>query len=204
MHFCVDVLPIFQNKCAYGPCHATPQNMGSSPRFPNGESSPAAGMILDSSEGVASTAVNHVAHGSNTGAAAGTGGPPSTPFGIDMPIIDPGAPDNSWLLYKTLLNIPATQDDGVAGLCGPYVTASSFAQGVSSPVSSDERARLSNYILGREMPYPMNPTEPEPAADAGDLPLSVAELERVRAWIGQGAVVEDCAQCVLDAGAVSP
>jgi hypothetical protein len=195
MHFCVDVLPILQNKCAYGPCHVTPQNMGASAAFPDGESRPAQGLILDSSIGVASTAVNQTAHGSNTSGTAGELKTLSTPFGIDMPIIDPGSPGNSWLMYKTLLALPPAQDDMIQGVCGPEVTASTFGSDLVSPVTIDERARLSNFILGREMPYPTTPSQGEPSANPGDNPLSIQELERVRAWIEQGATVDDCNMC---------
>ena len=51
-------------------------------------------------------------------------------------------------------------------------------------ISDAERATLSNYILGREMPFP--PPSGTPLQDTND-PLTLDELERMSLWIAQGA-----------------
>jgi hypothetical protein len=51
-------------------------------------------------------------------------------------------------------------------------------------ISDAERATLSNYILGREMPFP--PPSGTTLEDDND-PLTLDELERMSLWIAQGA-----------------
>lgn len=60
----------------------------------------------------------------------------------------------------------------VSGVHALPVTAMSIA----------ERATLAQYILGREMPFPVNVAHPDPTAN-----LTLDELERVSLWIAQGA-----------------
>lgn len=220
MNFCVDVLPMFQSKCSAPQCHGSPQNIGAkSATFPDGYSRPAMGLVLDNSVGFQATAVGRVAEGSNTGARAGLGSPPSHLFGVDMPIVDPGDPGNSWLLYKLLLAPPPTYGDGgdpnvPPTTCAGVTTAGPFPIKIAvPPLSDDERARLSDYVLGREMPYPTLPGsgDPAPVTETTDNPpLSFDELEKVRAWIlgmvGSGVV--DCSACtgapIGDAGGPPP
>lgn len=199
INFCNDVLPIFSASCSQGTCHGAVE----------GKARPAAGLVLATSTGVANTAISRVANGSNTGPFAGAGHSPSHLFGIDMPIIDPHDPGNSWLLYKVLLGSPApalevveagTTDAGVppsdgglgAGVprsCAPQPPFQSTA--FDAPGLSDaERDRLSNFVLGNRMPYPSMPGR-DNAADT----LTLAEMQRLRAWIQQGAVVTDCSSC---------
>jgi hypothetical protein len=105
-----------------------------------------------------------------------------------MPIIDPGDPGNSWLLYKVLLapNPATTTSPALICTAGQTVPAP-VSQATSAnpapttvPLSDSERAILSEWVLGNQMPYP--PTGA----------LGLDEMERVRAWIAQGAAVEDC------------
>jgi hypothetical protein len=52
------------------------------------------------------------------------------------------------------------------------------------PLSEAERITLSNFILGREMPFPSDPSAPlgtDPSA------LTLTELENVSFWIAEGA-----------------
>lgn len=56
-------------------------------------------------------------------------------------------------------------------------------------ISDAERATLSNYILGREMPFP--PPSGTPLQDTND-PLTLDELERMSLWIAQGAPTPSC------------
>ena len=129
------------------------------------------------------TAVGQVADESNTGPAATSGSWGPCPFGVDMPIIDPTAPGNSWLIYKTLLAIPSAPDAAAADNA-PGASFSSYGAGMTSPVSAAERQRLSNYILGNSMPYPA-PAAAEPSTST----LSQADLIRLSTWIAQGAPV---------------
>lgn len=183
--FCSDVLPVFVAKCATGACHG------------NAEAA-SAGLALGTSTGVVQTAIARVARGANTGPIAGRGAPPSRRFGEDMPIVDPGNPGNSWLMYKVLLAplpSPLPTDAGAATLpvCANGATLSPpftpLAPFLPQP-SAFERGVLSDYVLGREMPYPL-PSVTGYSVQA----LTFDERERVRLWIAQGAAVPECGAC---------
>jgi hypothetical protein len=196
--FCKDVLPIFESKCETGVCHAS------------GVHSPM-GLLLDNPQDVAITAVGRVAQGSNTGPRS-QAQPAGLTFAVDMPIVDPGPgspptgdPGHSWLLYKLLMAIP---------LQPPSMTVQpKFCDGGMSapptmgpmhlipwqPLSGDERARLSNIIPGREMPFPGDPSAP---LDQPQNTLTPDELELIARWIAQpraagtGLAPASCSSCV--------
>jgi hypothetical protein len=173
--FCKDILPIFRIRCAS--CH--------------GRSLPAAGLRLDSPQGVNATAFR-VAQGANTGPLPASR-PPGPVFGVDMPIIDPGSggsaggdPGNSWLLYKLLLAVPPQSSMIMARTCDGGAASPTDVHAIhlvqSSTATAEERARLSDYVLGREMPFPDFPADPLGNTTA---PLTMDELERVSRWIAQ-------------------
>ncbi|HEY3815703.1 MAG TPA: hypothetical protein VGL81_00950 [Polyangiaceae bacterium] len=173
--FCSQVLPIFASKCGTAVCH------GTGPL-------PAAGLLMTTPEGIQATAVGRVAQGSNTGNAA-SAEPPGLLFGVDMPIISPGSPGNSWLVYKLLLaeppacsSTPGTACD--AGAPGVEDNRYPLVTPAWALLSDSERATLSNYIQGREMPYPVDPSAP---LDSTTAPLTGDELDTVSTWILQGA-----------------
>ena len=187
VRFCNDVFPIFTEHCSAGICHGAPEQ----------GNAPAAGLLLSTSLGVAKTAIGRVAQGANTGAASGRAESPGHLFGVDMPIIAPGSPANSWLMYKMLLSVPRADDAGLPAVrkrCFPNrdkPNPPSDPFGGNPPSSAPflrlddaERARLSDLVLGNAMPYP-----------SPDNTISFAELERVRVWIEQGAEVDDCGAC---------
>jgi hypothetical protein len=178
--FCKDVLPIFANKCTLVTCHG-----GSA------GSLPAAGLLLTTPAGIRETAINRVAQGSNTGTRS-TAQPGSRPyFGVDMPIIDSAnAPGNSWLVYKLLLAAPACSVQPTTCDAGAPAPTQRLAYKPWSPLADSERATLSDWIPGREMPYPVDPSVvPGTTND----PLTVDEMQTVSLWILQGAAVPDCA-----------
>jgi hypothetical protein len=107
--FCSDIMPIFLQKCGTSGCHSGPL--------------PAEGLGLDSFAAVQLT-IKRTAQTANMGTSAyppsvpGCGASTCPPFGVDMPIIDPGTsarssgdPGNSWLLYKLLLALPSPCPD---------------------------------------------------------------------------------------------
>ena len=286
--YCRDVAPIFQQRCSASSCHGARITSGDTSRFGDGVSSPAAGLILETSEGMRH-AIRRVANGANTGARSQTqeGG---RLFGVDMALVSPGFPDESWLIYKLLLAVPSdpattpaaefarcdgrtvvnradvctTSNDCNAGVpgtgtvcnkgtntcldgcdqdsdcavgtcdatgkqcktlppslggpctqnadcgtaagwqraCDPQTKkcASRLAAApvagivpaeLATPPDDIERAILSDYVLGLQMPYPNmsanGPTNGNPA-------LTFDELERVRLWILAGANVPS--ECV--------
>lgn len=186
--FCRDVLPVFIAKCSSSTCH------GSGDRA-------AASLVLDTSGGVGATALNRVAQGSNRGPRSGQVTTSERLFGVDMPIIDPGNPGNSWLLYKVelpRLPLPPQVTPRYActnGLLEPQVSFAFTPLAPNAQRSADEieRTILSDYILGREMPFPV----PSPGGYE-DLPLTFEEREKVRLWIQglpKGSSVPECGGC---------
>ncbi len=181
---CNDVMPIFQNWCSNTACHGTPPGDGTFPRE---------GLALDSPIGLLNTAIGRASQESNTGPLASLDNPPGKQFGIDMPIIDPGNPGNSWLMYKLLLAPGATATAQTPLSCGgtaktPLPTGVSQATKANPDaptvaISASDRAILSELVIGNQMPYPPNP------------PLAIDELERIRAWIAAGAKVVQCPNC---------
>jgi hypothetical protein len=187
--FCRDVLPIFASKCSLSTCHGT-----------GGQA--AASLVLDTSAGVGATALKRIAQGSNTGPLSSS--PPSgqSRFGVDMPLIDPGNPGNSWLMYKVDLARPpgiVDQTDKLACTNGvleqrvPFVFAP-LAPRTQRAADDIERSILSDFILGREMPFPLVPS----TGGYGDAPLTFEEREIVRIWIKSlvpGPAVPECGGC---------
>ena len=196
--FCADVIPIFQNRCSGGKCHATPL----------GSQLPAEGLILQTPDGVANTAIARASQESNTGARAGVGLPAQRLFGVDMPIVDPLNPGNSWLMYKLLLARTRPVDQGLDGgawACGR--TAALPAPALAStptfivPLADDEKTRLGQFVLGSQMPFPVfrpaDQATPQTSTDdeTDELPCTFDEMERIRAWISQGATTAECPLC---------
>jgi hypothetical protein len=187
MSFCRDVFPVMQAKCASGsPCHGAPDP----------SSKPAGSLVLTLPNGFRQTAINRVAQGSNTSARPEIQ-PPGNVFGIDMPLIDPGSPGNSWLMYKVLLaRLPTVVPTDGPDVClgpGPLGKLELPASSNTSVVEADdfERHALNDYVLGREMPYPAPPDSVSYSTQA----LSYEERQRLRMWIAQGAIVQDCGAC---------
>ena len=177
---CEDILPIFAAKCQGNGCHSDSGGKA------------AASLVLDTTIGIKGTTLGRPAQGANTGGKAQALAPGRV-FGINMPLVDPGNPGNSWLLYKMLL-APLPK----AGTPLSYTCTSPLApsvvytpNGPYSPAPTDrETAVLQDYVPGREMPYPVaKPTVYE------ELPLTFNERELVRIWIAQGADAPDCQGC---------
>lgn len=189
MDFCVDVLPIFEQRCGGASCHGSP----------TGTLMPAMSLVLDTSEGIARTAVGRLARGANTGPRAGVGSQTTRVFGIDMPLVDPGSPGTSYLLYKCLLAPTGTGAAGVAQRLrcdntGGVDPVAPFVAAPSAPAWTDaDRAVLGGFLPGAPMPYPYFSPQGEVQHD---LALSTDELQRVRAWIAQGAPLQACALCL--------
>jgi hypothetical protein len=185
--FCRDILPIFTSKCSAAQCHGSAHGAGGP--------TAAAGLSLDSARSVAATAVGRPAHGANTGPTT-SAQPPGIAFGVDMPLIDPGNgepgggnPGNSWLLYKLLLAVPpSVSSTSYAGACNGEAPADTGAMHIlitpalADPAHDPARSTLTDYVLGREMPFPSNPAAP---LGQSVEPLTIAELERVSRWIAE-------------------
>jgi len=133
-----------------------------------------------------------------------------------MPIIDPGSgapaggnPGNSWLMYKLLLAVPSPTsmvvplscDGGTVAPTDVTMTHVVAQPALSNPVQDPARAVLADYVLGREMPFPLTPAVPlDQNANPLTGPLTIDELERVSRWIAQpppsGGLVPATCGCV--------
>lgn len=186
--FCRDVLPIFKAKCSRFGCHAD-------------GSSAASGLELASSAGVATTAIGRVAVGAHTGGRANEPAVASRRFGADMPLIDPGNPGQSWLLYKVelaelptgaVLPAPKITCDGASTTSPPpYAPLVPVV-----PASADERARLSDAVLGSAMPFPTHTVR-----SYADQALTFDEREVLRRWVaslGPTSGVPTCGDCTFE------
>jgi hypothetical protein len=93
---------------------------------------------------------------------------PSRAFGVGMPLVTPGNPGNSYLVYKLL----AWGEPVASG------SPSATAERLHAPLSQDEAARLRGLVVGQAMP----PDAPR---------LDFRDVANVSAWIAQGASL-DC------------
>jgi hypothetical protein len=173
MSFCIDVKPIFVNSCSGNGSANSCHNLA-----PGDNDFPRAGLVLTSNDGLLATARGRISQGSNTAGVASQAVPPNRVFGENYPIIDPGHAATSWLMYKVSLAplgttpIPATS------------TPPTPTRITQVDPGDDERAVLSDYVLGTQMPFPTY------GNNASANPLTFEERERIRLWIDQGALVD--------------
>ena len=195
--FCTDIFPLFtasrnpsntQGLCSNKACHSAQLSAESNV--------PATGLVLNSQEGIRHTAIGVEATEATTGALS----VPITAqnsFPVGMPIIDPGDPGHSFLVYKLLLpDVNGAPDGTGAGFSYSGCNATPpFDYGPNPHLASaDEANRLAQYIHGRRMPWG-DPTPDGLSFTNGGTPLTLDELERVSLWILQGApVVDNCCQ----------
>ncbi|HTA88793.1 MAG TPA: Ig-like domain-containing protein [Polyangiaceae bacterium] len=158
------------NTCSTATCHENPDSSTAS--------YPPMGLSL-TDWGLFYTAINHVAHQTETGESAlGPGFLSSPRFGVQMNLVTPGAPESSYLMYK-LLRKPSNYalDSGEpcqTALHPPVADGACFV-----PTNDDaELARLREwFVLGD--PMPKDKDTPAPFSRDG--------LVRVAAWISAGA-----------------
>lgn len=157
--FCDAVLPLLRGRCAGAACHGTGGDLA--------KELPAAGLVLASAAGLERTAIGRVATLANDGPLPRPR-PPVTPFGLDMPLVDPGDPGNSWLVYKALI---------ARGSGAQALRASSST--IAASLSDAERSRLAEHVRGEPMPRTGSP-------------LGEDELTGLTAWIEGGAITAVC------------
>ncbi len=170
---CQDVLAIFARAtstgllCSGSGCHRPPARMG---------------LDLSSAQGLAATAIGRVAH------EAAVGPRPDVPLedpprvGVQMPVIDPGRPGNSYLMYKLIRNT-----DNFTAPAGPCVTEHQveLPKGQCLPPSHAESLRLREWFVTGE-PMPLRRT-------VDDHPhLEQSDLRTIQSWIAGGADLAGC------------
>lgn len=164
---CSSVVSTLSNHCDSSGCH------NSKDRVMGIDFSDANGLVL--------TAIGRVSHQTETGPR--TGVPTQNPdrFGEAMPLIDPGRPDNSYLLYKLLLSpenywLSPSEPD----LCATSHLAPVGDGCVSVLASPDENERLRDWFLrGVGMPRAVGEAAPRF--------LVRRELRDLESWIRGGA-----------------
>jgi hypothetical protein len=194
--FCKDIRPLFmatrtdapnvQGLCSQAACHGATSKDNYS----------AMGLVFSSPEGIRHTAINVEAEETTTAALSVSISAQNT-FPVGMPIIEPGDPGHSYLIYKLLLpDLNGAPDGTGAGFsytmsCGPVTPP--FDYGPNPHLASaDEAARLAALVPGRRMPWG-DPDKNGIFGLGGGTPLTLDELERLSVWILQGApVVDDC------------
>jgi hypothetical protein len=149
---------------------------------------PPMGLDLSSARGLYYTAIGHVAHQAETGNTAANEGLESPArFGVQMNIVDPGNPANSYLMYKLLAKpdnyrLDASEASCVTGYHAPV------SDGNCLPPSDDEAIQLREWFV-RGDPMPKN------GVTGGFAPIVAsithADLLRIGSWVATGA---SCAQ----------
>jgi hypothetical protein len=161
---CARPVSILLGGCAYGSCHLQLPEAGA-----------AEGMDLGSVASLLATAVGHPSHETQTGESARDPDQSGLRFGRAMPILDPGVPGASYLVYKLLAN-------RTTPLTLPFPPDPSGDPTVDPP----EVARLrKTLVVGMPMP-------PITAAGAAPLP---GEAEWLSEWLLQGAPMPASGNC---------
>ena len=140
------------------------------------------GMDLSNANGIILTAIGQVAHQTETGPKTGT--PTQNPdrFGVAMPRIDPGRPDNSYLIYKLLLSPEnyrySPGDPDPCGTSHPLLPVGEDC--VSVLATPEENERLQSWFL-RGVGMPRVRPDSEPSY------LVRRQLRGLESWIRAGA-----------------
>lgn len=171
---CGDMLDIFSRTtssgamCSGSGCHRPP----AAPM----------GLDLSSGEGLAATVIGHVAHETATGPRPDVPLEDPPRVGVQMPVVDPGRPGNSYLMYKLIRNT-----DNFSAPAGPCVSDYQVAlpKGRCLPPSGTENTRLREwFVTGQPMPLPRT-------ANAHPH-LEQADLRAIQTWIAAGAHLDGC------------
>lgn len=166
---CDDILARLNASCGGGCCH--------------GGESPAMGLRLTDLDALRATAIGKVARQTDLGDRIGVPLTDPARFGVGMPVIDPGNPHNSYLLYKLLLS-PRNLEPCRSPDCEPF-TALPGAERCRAP-SEAERVLLAEWFV-QGAPMPLDPAPgcamSEPSA------FDCATFQALARWIERGA---DC------------
>ena len=123
-----------QSGCAKGDCHF-------------GDSAPMS-LRLDSRASLLETAIGHVAHEADTGPIAGRPLVDPPRFGTGMPVIDPGNPGTSYLLYKLLIGRENFGDD-----CATKYAVPTPNGGCPIPDPAEQQRLRDWFVRLEPMPY---------------------------------------------------
>jgi hypothetical protein len=136
---------------------------------------------LSSERGVVLTAIGRVAHQTETTPNAGVELQNPARFGAAMPRVDPGRPDNSYLMYKLLAAPENYRGADDPDPCATRYENLAVDEATCVPASADETERLRAWFL-RGLPMPRTPS-----AAAEPAWLTREQLRGIQAWIQGGA-----------------
>jgi len=180
---CDRILEIFASAgCSASGCH--------------GGAIPSTGLLLDRAESIVQTAVDRAARQTELGAVVGVPLQDPVRFGLQMPIIDPGQPANSYLLYKLFrgeFSHWLGPDD--PGRC---TSRYSVALGPDCvPPSESELTRLREwFVRGSAMPPPVSGSSDAPGSAGApnsappEVTLFRPELREIQRFIAGGAICQ--------------
>jgi hypothetical protein len=148
--------PTYESTCdlldALAPGDPPEKRAGCSSNSCHGGAGARMGLRLDNNEGLLQTAIDRVAHQTEHGAKTGVPLQSPAKMGVNMPILDLGRPENSYLLYKLLRN-PRNFSEP-AGLGCTTVHQVPLPDGVCPEPSAAEADRLqASFVRGLPMPY---------------------------------------------------
>jgi hypothetical protein len=151
--------------CAISGCHAGKE--------------PEVGLNLEDRAGIERTALRLPAHETFTGPSSTDAPKNPNLFGVNMPIIDPGNPGNSFLLFKAMIR-PDNYETNT-GDDQKQLTSDQPVGGEKTP-SEAEIVRLENgFVKGQPMPVFQS--------------IGIHQLRTLQAWIAAGAPLADDASC---------
>jgi hypothetical protein len=132
------------------------------------EPAPRMGLSLAGWDAIRATAIGKVAHETDVADTTGVTNQAPPRFGVNMPIIDPERPDNSYLVYKLLLSeeayLPSDEDD-----CLPPAAC-------EAPDPAELERLRAWFLRGSAMP-----------ASPGPVPVRHAEIAWLESFIEAGA-----------------
>ena len=140
------------------------------------------GLDLQNPGGVRDTALSMTAHQTQQGQISVAGDASPERFGRAMPLIDPGNPGNSYIMYKVLAN-PLNQFRP-GGALEPGLALEidrlrdNVVVGLPMPAQSDD-----GDVVGMGGPASVDPE----GADSSD------RMRLISLWIAHGAVIDACA-----------
>lgn len=169
--------------CARGSCHSPigqadcPAGYAREPFEPGSPcvGVPRMGLDLSGAPGLVTTAINRVAHQSEIGPQGGRYLENPARFGVQMPLIEPGNPGNSYLLYKLLMRPQNYAGIGSSDVCVTDHRVP-LPDGQCLPPSEAEMNRVRDWFL-RGQPMPLR----------ADLPMNRPMLVDLQRWIAAGA-----------------
>jgi len=138
----------------------------------------AMGLSLHSASALRS-AVRRVAHQTDTGATSGKPQVNPARFGVGMPLLDPGSPGTSYLLYKLFRN--ANNFRNLSGACESS-HAAPVPEGDCLAPPPEEQSRLEEWFVK------LDPMPPEPDS----LARGIEDLRTLQQFIVDGAQTTDC------------